>query len=106
VRDEAWGRDEGGEGGREAGWIVEGRVQGVGFRWWTRERARELGVSGWVRNEADGTVRVEARGSPEALDRLRELLEGGPPGARVASLRRIPSEGSGGFSGFEIRGSW
>src|ERR1700760_508479 len=62
---------------------VRGAVQGVGFRWSTVERAGELGVLGWVRNEDDGTVVVQAEGPPEAVDALVEWLGEGPPGADV-----------------------
>jgi acylphosphatase len=62
---------------------VRGRVQGVGFRWFVRERARALGLSGWVRNDADGSVEVFAVGPLGELANLRRLLEQGPPAARV-----------------------
>ena len=65
---------------------VHGRVQGVGFRRYVRGWARTLGLTGWVRNEPDGTVRLVAQGDPAALDRLRRLLWGGPPGARVDAV--------------------
>lgn len=63
--------------------VVRGRVQGVGFRWFVRERARSLGVSGWVRNDADGSVEVYAVGSPVELEKFRRMLEQGPPAADV-----------------------
>jgi acylphosphatase len=66
--------------------LVRGRVQGVGFRWFVRETARELGLAGWVRNRPDGTVEVAAEGSANLLDQLRRELLQGPPGAVVASL--------------------
>jgi acylphosphatase len=65
---------------------VRGRVQGVGFRYYVREHARALGVSGWVRNLADGSVEVLARGESQAMERLRRLLVAGPPGSRVAAV--------------------
>lgn len=68
---------------------VRGRVQGVGFRWFVRERARELGLSGWVKNLGDGSVEVAADGADEALERLRDLLVEGPPGARVAAVEAL-----------------
>jgi acylphosphatase len=70
--------------------VVRGRVQGVGFRWFVRERARELGVRGWVRNRPDGSVEVEAAGESESLARLREWLSRGPTGARVSGLDDLP----------------
>ena len=71
--------------------LVRGRVQGVGFRWFVRERARELGVHGWVRNLDDGSVEVEAEGDEASLDRLRRVLLEGPPGARVSAVEDLPA---------------
>lgn len=62
---------------------VEGRVQGVCFRYYTRQRAHELEVNGWVRNERDGSVRVLAEGPRARLDQLLAFLHQGPEGARV-----------------------
>ncbi|WP_272699264.1 acylphosphatase [Desulfovibrio sp. Fe33] len=72
--------------------IVRGKVQGVWFRGWTRETARDLGVTGWVRNLPDGAVEVLAQGSAEQLDRFEERLRLGPPLARVSAVesRRSP----------------
>ncbi len=96
-----------GEGTVERGWRVSGGVQGVGFRWSTRNRARELGLSGWVRNEPDGTVRVRARGADDALDALEGWLHRGPPSARVSEVMREEGPGSPADEvepgGFEIR---
>lgn len=69
---------------------VEGRVQGVGFRWWTARAARTAGLCGTVRNLADGAVEVEVEGAVEAVDRFRSQLERGPPGARVHTIRDQP----------------
>jgi len=66
--------------------IVRGRVQGVGFRWFVAEIARELGVAGWVRNRTDGTVEVAAEGDDRSIDGLRGRLANGPPGAVVRSV--------------------
>jgi len=57
---------------------VHGRVQGVGFRWWTRARALELGLVGHARNAGDGKVEVVAQGPPEQIRRLVELIEEKP----------------------------
>ncbi len=64
--------------------IVTGRVQGVSYRAATQRKARRLGLTGWVRNLADGSVELYAYGEPEALAALREWLWIGPPRARVA----------------------
>jgi acylphosphatase len=58
--------------------FVRGRVHGVGFRWWTRARALELGLVGFARNMTDGRVEIFAQGSTEGIDRLRELIEEEP----------------------------
>lgn len=73
-----------------------GRVQGVGFRWWTRSQAVRLGLSGSVENLPDGTVEVRARGSEAALRELEALLAEGPPGARVGSVEEIGTAGNAG----------
>ncbi|HEY1078158.1 MAG TPA: acylphosphatase [Fontimonas sp.] len=65
---------------------VHGRVQGVFFRQSTATAARELGLDGWVRNCADGSVEGLARGDGQALERLRAWLQHGPPAARVDRL--------------------
>jgi acylphosphatase len=63
--------------------IVTGVVQGVGFRWSAREKAQELGVTGWARNRLDGTVETEIEGEPEAVERMLDWLRTGPPGSAV-----------------------
>ena len=68
---------------------VVGRVQGVGFRWFVREKARRLGLSGWVRNLPDGSVEVVAAGEGGQLDLLKEELRRGPPGAVVDGLTHL-----------------
>ncbi len=75
---------------------LTGRVQGVGFRWWVRTLAAELGLTGWVMNSDDErSVELVAEGDPEALDRLERLIRDGPTGARVESVeaRRLPASG-------------
>jgi len=62
---------------------IHGRVQGVWYRAWTQETARRLGLSGWVRNRADGTVETLLCGPPEAVERMLQLAHQGPPAARV-----------------------
>lgn len=71
-----------------AGFRVYGRVQGVGFRWWTQRTASRLGLTGSVRNLADGTVEVRARGTEEAIDELETRLREGPASARVERVER------------------
>ncbi len=62
--------------------FVRGRVQGVGFRWWTRARALELGLTGWARNTTDGRVEVVAEGPRAAVEDLHALLREDPSGSR------------------------
>ena len=70
--------------------VVRGRVQGVGFRWFVREAARAAGVAGWVRNNADGAVELEAAGPAPALAQLRAAVSRGPAGARVEQVLEQP----------------
>jgi acylphosphatase len=67
-------------------WFVSGRVQGVGFRWFVQQRAAELGVSGWARNEDDGRVHVYAVGTLDQLNGLAGHLHLGP---RMAEVRGV-----------------
>jgi acylphosphatase len=66
---------------------VTGLVQGVGFRWFVRESARRLEVSGWVRNLDDGSVEVAAEASEDRLAAFTRELQRGPRGARVEALQ-------------------
>ncbi|MCU0636324.1 MAG: acylphosphatase [Gemmatimonadaceae bacterium] len=73
---------------------VHGRVQGVGFRWFTLETATRLALRGWVRNQADGSVEVCAAGPAAALDALRDALHRGPRGAMVERVQPVVQEAS------------
>ena len=68
--------------------IIRGRVQGVGYRWWVCGVARGLGLSGWVRNRADGTVELLAAGPAVDVEHLAAACQQGPAAARVASIER------------------
>jgi len=68
---------------------VRGRVQGVGFRWYVVDTARELRLSGWVKNSTDGKVELAAAGERDALAKLEAAVRAGPPGARVEEVRRL-----------------
>jgi len=74
---------------------VHGRVQGVGFRWSTREAARRAGVGGVVRNLPDGTVEAEVEGAPDAVDAMLAFLREGPPAALVTGVdvEEVPTLG-------------
>ena len=82
--------------------IVAGRVQGVGFRYFVVDRARWLGLSGWVANREDGSVRCVAEGPEDALLRLLVDLREGPSGARVISVGESWSVPTGELDGFRI----
>lgn len=66
--------------------FLDGRVQGVSLRWFTRKKAEELGLFGTVRNLHDGRVEVKAVGDADAIETLRKAIEEGPPMARVESV--------------------
>jgi acylphosphatase len=82
---------------------VTGRVQGVGFRFFTRTAALREGIHGWVRNAHDGAVEVSAEGDAEALERFERMLRQGPPGGRVDDLDVTDIGAIGRDTGFHIR---
>jgi acylphosphatase len=79
-----------------------GRVQGVFFRNWTMERARNLAVRGWVRNRRDGTVELVAFGEEEAVETLIAACRTGPPAAKVERIEVEIEEGEGPPAGFRV----
>jgi len=81
---------------------VTGQVQGVCFRAATRDRAMELGLDGYVRNEPDGSVYIEAEGPVEALAALEEWCHHGPPAAEVDAVTSVSGTAKK-MSGFSIR---
>ena len=82
---------------------VTGRVQGVNFRHFTRGQARALGLTGWVRNEPDGSVRLEAEGPRAALESLLDAVRQGPPAASVRDVEASWGAATSAFDGFEVR---
>lgn len=82
---------------------IQGRVQGVFYRSWTRDNAIDLGLTGWARNLEDGRVDVVAEGEKGELNKLIELIKKGPPLAEVGHLDIIWEKATGEFEGFEIR---
>jgi len=84
-------------------YLIEGRVQGVGFRYFTRKTAKGLGLSGFVRNLPDGSVEAVAAGTQEALEALEQQLRQGPPASRVDSVRSADDSTPPGVSEFFIR---
>lgn len=83
--------------------VVHGLVQGVWFRDSTRARAEANGVTGWVRNRADGAVEAVFEGEPEAVESLLAFCRLGPPQARVDRVE-VAAEASEGLSGFTVLG--
>ena len=83
---------------------IEGRVQGVGYRWWAVGEARRLGLAGWARNRADGSVEILAIGEASAIGALQRACASGPPAAQVTSVTRSPAEDDG-SADFDQRGT-
>ena len=83
--------------------LVEGRVQGVGYRDYARRRASTLGLAGWVMNLRDGRVRLRAEGPRARIDDLVRALEHGPPLARVDRVDVRWTTPTGGFADFDVR---
>lgn len=86
--------------------LVRGRVQGVGFRWFVEREAHMLGIVGWVRNNHDGSVEVLAQGTRDQLSGLHSRLRDGPRAARVDAVEIAEAEAVAGLSSFRIEGAW
>ena len=88
--------------------LIRGRVQGVGFRWFVHSEANELDLHGWVRNTEDGDVEVVAAGSVGDLAELRASLRRGPRGSRVDQLieHYLDESEASKLSSFRIEGAW
>jgi acylphosphatase len=82
---------------------VSGRVQGVAFRWEAQHAAEKLGVTGWVRNEPDGSVTAHVEGEPDAVNDMVVWLRTGPPAARVSNAA-VRDAAATGATSFEITG--
>lgn len=83
--------------------IIEGRVQGVGYRAFTIRKANELGVDGWVRNLRDGSVEVIAEGRRTDLDQMLSALRRGPTSASVTNVKPDWRSATGEFDGFNVK---
>jgi len=83
--------------------VVNGRVQGVNFRYYTEREARRLQITGWVANESDGSVRVVAEGTESQLAQLLQFLHRGSPAAHVDSVSETWGAATGEFNGFRVR---
>jgi acylphosphatase len=82
---------------------VNGRVQGVGFRFFTMIYANKKHLTGWVRNRSDGAVEMEVQGSPEDLDAFKKMMRDGPVLARVKDVTVIELPVLEGEAGFSVR---
>jgi len=87
-------------------YLVRGRVQGVGFRWFVEREAHILGIAGWVRNNADSSVEVLAMGRKDQLAGLRSRLREGPRAARVDNVEEHEAQPVPGLNTFRIEGAW
>ena len=79
--------------------VITGRVQGVGFRFYMQRKARELGVTGWVRNRRDGSVEAAVQGEPDVVVSMTAWIRRGPPSAVVNEVKI--AEGTGDYATFE-----
>ncbi len=88
--------------------LVKGRVQGVGFRWFVHREAAELNLRGWVRNTVDGHVEAVAAGTPDELSELRVALHKGSRGSRVDAVveHELTESEATQLGPFEIEGAW
>jgi acylphosphatase len=83
--------------------VIEGYVQGVGFRAFVQDQAIRMGLSGWVRNRWDGSVEVVAEGDRSTLEKLLTALYRGPRGSQVMGVNPEWQPANGEFSGFRVR---
>ncbi len=83
--------------------LVFGVVQGVGFRWFVQREARKLDLTGWVRNEPDGSVRIVAEGEPGMLAELVQTVRRGNSWSHVTKVDAKPIPWTGSYKGFSIR---
>ena len=82
--------------------VITGRVQGVGFRWFAKDTAAREGVTGWVRNLPDGSVEAFVEGDEDAVTRVERGLRQGPVGSRIESVCVDDEEAGGGYKTFSI----
>lgn len=89
-------------------YIVKGRVQGVGFRWYVSREASALGLRGWVRNTVEGEVEVLAAGDESQLEKFHAALQRGSRGSRVDKIEQTvrPESEAENLHAFEVEGAW
>ena len=88
--------------------LIRGRVQGVGFRWFVHREASELNLHGWVRNTEEGDVEVVVAGEPEDISDLRVSLRRGSRGSRVDNIleHTLDESEAASLDAFRIQGAW
>ncbi len=84
-------------------YVISGRVQRVGFRFFTEDAASREGLNGWVQNLPDGRVEIEAEGEAEAVERFERNIRRGPPGARVSDVQVDDAAPTRHTTGFTVR---
>ncbi len=89
-------------------YMVRGRVQGVGFRWYVHREAAELALHGWVRNTTDGCVEIVASGTPEQIAELKTAVKKGSRGSRVDAVieHELAETEATALGPFQIEGAW
>ncbi len=87
-------------------YVISGRVQGVGFRFFAEDWASRLGIRGYVKNLWDGNVEVYAIGNEVSLDEFKRHLQEGPRSARVSSVEEFDESVNDRYAGFAIEGGW
>jgi acylphosphatase len=85
-------------------YVIKGRVQRVGFRFFAENAAEREGIQGYVRNQHDGSVEIIAEGDADAMQRFEMAVRRGPAGARVDAVETIQIEPSGRYAGFRVTG--
>lgn len=88
--------------------LIKGRVQGVGFRWFVHREAADLGLKGWVRNTDAGEVEIVASGDPADLEELKSALKKGSRGSRVDAIlqHELAESEAASLGPFQIEGAW
>jgi acylphosphatase len=89
-------------------YLIEGRVQGVGYRWFVQREAARLALRGWVRNTEEGAVEIVASGPENLLAELKSALDAGPRGSRVdrVHVHQLDDAEDGSLGPFTIEGAW
>lgn len=82
---------------------ITGRVQGVGFRYFTRQNARQLNITGWVKNMADGSVETVISGKEQNVSKMKDRLKKGPPSAKVDHITELDADVDKSYTEFSVK---